>query len=160
MNKNICYILGFVFTLYSCDNFKGIKKENRNEILKEKWSEIDTNQVEQPPLFSSCMDQSDELLETCFQQTIINHITSQLAEHIISVKDPINDTIWVPLLITKNREIILEDFSVPDIITSQIPDFKSIIRKSIDNLPKVEPAHTRSTDVTTRYKLPLVILMD
>lgn len=160
MNKKNYYIFGFVFILYSCDHFKVIKKENREEILEEKLSGIDTNEVEQPPLFISCEDQSDKMLEICFHQTIINQITSHLEAYDITVKEPINDTIWIPLLITKDKEIVLEDFSIPDILSLQIPDFKTIIAESISTLPKVKPAHTRSTDVTTRYKIPLVIRMN
>ncbi|WP_108804954.1 hypothetical protein [Aquimarina sp. Aq107] len=156
MIKRFYYISVLIFTLFSCDNLV-IKKENQEQVLKEKWNEIDKNQVEEPPLFDDCKHLSGEEMERCFHNTINEQIGNYLQDQTIKVKEPINDTIWVPLLITKNGDIILEDFLVPDIITSQIPDFKNIIEESIDNLPDVEPAHTRSTPVNTRYKLPLVI---
>ncbi|WP_027393000.1 hypothetical protein [Aquimarina latercula] len=156
MIKRVYYISILVFTLFSCDNLV-LKKENQKQVLKEKWNEIDKNQVDEPPLFEACKHVSEEEIERCFHNTINEQIGNYLQDQTITVKEPINDTIWVPLLITKDGDIVLEDFLVPDIITSQIPDFKDILEESIDNLPNVEPAHTRSTPVNTRYKLPLVI---
>ncbi|SEL60925.1 hypothetical protein SAMN04487910_2783 [Aquimarina amphilecti] len=156
MIKRVYYISILVFTLFSCDNLV-LKKENQKQVLKEKWNEIDKNQVDEPPLFEACKHVSEEEIELCFHNTINEQIGNYLQDQTITVKEPINDTIWVPLLITKDGDIVLEDFLVPDIITSQIPDFKDILEESIDNLPNVEPAHTRSTPVNTRYKLPLVI---
>ncbi len=156
MIRRISYIFILVFILLSCDNLI-VKKENQEDVLEEKWGEIDKNQVDEPPLFDKCKYTSGEELERCFHKTINEHISNYLSDHTITVKETINDTVWVPLLITKDGDIILEDFSIPDIIISQIPDFKDILEESIDHLPNVEPAHTRSTPVNTRYQLPLVI---
>ncbi|WP_299312507.1 hypothetical protein [uncultured Aquimarina sp.] len=156
MIKRVYYICILIFTLYSCDNLI-VKKEDSQQVLKEKWNEIDKNQVDEPPLFNACKNASEDELELCFQRTINEQVGDYLTNHTITVKQAINDTVWIPLLITKDGKIKLEDFLIPDIIASQIPDFKNIIEESIDNLPQVEPAHTRSTPVTTRYKLPIVI---
>ncbi|WP_378179049.1 hypothetical protein [Aquimarina sp. SS2-1] len=156
MTKRFYFIYVLIFTFCSCDHLI-VKKENQEEVLKEKWNEIDKNQVDEPPLFEACKHASEEEQKNCFQNLINKHISNHLTDHTITVTESINDTIWVPLLITKEGDIVLEDFLVPDIITSQIPDFKDILEESIDQLPEVEPAHTRSTPVNTRYKLPLVI---
>jgi len=158
MIKRIYYISIFICILCSCDNLID-KKENSEKILEDKWSEIDKNQVDKPPSFDACIDEPEES-DICFQTIITQHIKTYLAANIISVKESINDTIWVPLLITKDKKIILEDFTVPSIITSQIEDFDSILAESIKSLPAVKPAIVRSTPVTTRYKLPIVIHMN
>jgi len=150
----ILYIL--IFTLYSCDNLIA-KKEKQEDVLKEKWSTIDTTQVEEPPLFEKCKHDSGEDLQNCFHITIRDHIVDYLSDRTITIKETINDTIWVPILITKNDKIVLEDFTVPRLIQTQIPDFKDILEESIQSLPKVEAAHTRGVPVNARYKLPLVI---
>ena len=154
----LTFIILYVFALYSCDNLIG-KKNNPKEVVEEKWSEVDTNQVDKPPLFATCLNESEEL-DNCFQQTVISHIKTHLINNSISVKETFNDTVWVPLLITKNRKIIVEDFVVPEIITSQIPDFLLILEESIKTLPRVEPAIVQSTPVNSRYKLPIVIHMN
>ncbi|WP_299224087.1 hypothetical protein [uncultured Aquimarina sp.] len=155
MIKRVYYIFILIFTVYSCDNFV-VKKDNQEEVLKEKWGEIDKNQVDKPPSFDACIDEPEES-DICFQNIITKHIKTYLANHIISVKESINDTIWVPLLITKDKEIILEDFVVPEIIASQVDNFESILAESIKSLPSIKPAIVRSATVTTRYKLPIVI---
>ncbi|MHA7058794.1 hypothetical protein ACWGOQ_0016335 [Aquimarina sp. M1] len=159
MIKKSCYIYLLIFTFFSCDSFI-VKKENQEKVLEEKWNEIDKNQVDEPPLFEACEHMSEEEQKSCFQETINKHISKHLADHTITVKEAINDTVWVPILITKNSEIILEDFSVPEMIQSQIPDFRVLIQESIQSLPRVDAAHTRGTPTSARYKLPVVIKID
>ncbi|WP_234859413.1 hypothetical protein [Aquimarina aquimarini] len=145
-----------IFTLFSCDSFV-LKKENKEDMVKEGLEKLNWNEVDQPPLFDACKSKPEELLKQCFQNTITQHINSYLTKQTFKVKKTINDTIWVPLLITKEGEIILEDFAPPYEIAIQIPTLKINLEKSINSLPEVKPAHTRSTPVTSRYKLPLVI---
>ncbi|WP_062054543.1 hypothetical protein [Aquimarina longa] len=153
------YIGLLVFMIFSCKDFV-LKKEHKNDIVKESLEKLNWNQVEQPPLFDVCKQKPIEQLEQCFQNTITQHIYNYFIKHTIVVKTAINDTIWVPLLITNKGKIILEDFKLPPTIETQIPNLKDTLQKSILSLPKVKPAHTRSTPVTTLYKLPLVIHID
>jgi len=156
--KNL-YIVLIAFTLFSCDYFV-LKKETKEEIIREELNKLNRNEVEQPPLFEVCKKMSEEDLESCFQNTIVLHIHDYLTKETIKVAHPINDTIWVPLLITKNGEIILENFTLPSAIKKQIPNLLDILEKGVNTLPKVEPAHTRSTPVNARYKLPIVIRIE
>ncbi|WP_109302420.1 hypothetical protein [Aquimarina sp. AU474] len=160
MNKRILYINSLLaFSLLSCDNFV-LKKEHKEEIVKERLDKLNWSEVDQPPLFEICKRKSEEELESCFQKTITKHIHDHLSKQSISTKKPIQDTIWVPLLITKESVIIIEDFELPDIVISEIPNLKQILEEGIHSLPKVKPAHTRSTPVSARYQLPLVIRID
>ncbi len=156
MIKRVYYIVIVILISSSCDDLI-VKKENQEKLLKEKWNEIDRNQVEQPPLFTTCRLAEEEELESCFQNTITKHINDHLSDQTIVVNKAINDTIWIPIVITKKGEIQIEKYTVPQIIKSQIPHFTDLIKESIHKLPDVKPAHTRSTPVSTRYKLPLVI---
>ncbi len=156
--KNL-YIVLLAFILFSCDHFV-LKKENKEEIVREELSKLNRNEVEQPPLFEVCKKMSEEELESCFQNTITLHIHNHLAKETITVTQNVDDTIWVPLLITKNGEIILEDFSLPNTIKKQIPNLIDILKQGVNTLPEVEPAHTRSTPVNARYKLPVVIRIE
>ncbi len=142
--------------VFSCKDFV-LKKESKDDIIEEGLKKLNRNEVEQPPLFAACKYKAVEELEQCFQNTITKHIYNYLAKHTITVKEPINDTIWVPLLITNQGKIILEDFELPPSIKVHIPDLKDSLKKSIASLPEVKPAHTRSTPVNTLYKLPLVL---
>ncbi|MBQ0734324.1 hypothetical protein [Aquimarina celericrescens] len=159
MVKKLWYICIIIFTLYSCDNFV-LKKEHKEEIIKEGLDKLSWNEVEQPPLFEICEEKSEEELEQCFQQTIIKYFYDYLSKQKININTSVSDTIWIPLLITKKSQIIIEDFELPDPIASQIPNLKDLLEEGINTLPEVEPAHTRGTPVTARYQLPLVIRID
>lgn len=160
MGKNYWYtFICLVITLYSCDKLV-LKKDNRDTIVKEKWNELDKNEVEEPPLFEACLYKIREEQENCFHRTITQHIQEDLIDNTFTVVEAINDTVWIPLLITKDAEIIIEDYALPELIESQLPDFREILEESINNLPKIEPAHTRGTPTSARYKLPLVIKID
>ncbi len=156
MSKSNWYIFVLIFTLYSCDYFIR-KKENREDIFKTEWDKLSLNEVDEPPLFINCKDEPTEELRSCFRNTITKHLHNSLKEYTISTKEAIHDTIWIPLLITKEGKIFLENFKLPNILKTQLPDFRNLLEKSIHTLPEIKPAHTRSTPVTTRYKLPLVI---
>ncbi|MEW7277794.1 hypothetical protein ABW636_04300 [Aquimarina sp. 2201CG1-2-11] len=153
------YIGVLLFTLVSCDHFV-LKKEHKNEIVNETLKKLNKTVVEQPPLFEVCKAKSEEVLEQCFQNTITTHIYDHLITHTIVVKEAIDDTIWVPLRITHKGEIILENFILPTKVEKQIPDLKKWLENSIHSLPKVKPAHTRGTPVTSVYKLPIVLHID
>lgn len=159
MSKKLWYIFLLSITLLSCDSFV-LKKEHKDKILKEEWDKLDQTQVEEPPLFEACKRKSGDELEVCFQNTITSHIRNYLTKHTLQVKEPINDTMLIPIVVTKKGNIILEDFNVPDVIESQISNLRNLLEQSINSLPEVKPAHTRGTPVTVRYKLPLVIQID
>ncbi|WP_025742377.1 hypothetical protein [Aquimarina pacifica] len=159
MNTRNWYIGLFIFSLFSCDSFV-LKKENKDKIVKEELDKLNRNEVEQPPLFRACRRKQEAELVACFQSTITNHIQNTLAKNTFTLTESIHDTLWIPLRITKEGTIQLEEFELPDIIKTQIPELKNKLEESIQALPKVKPAHTRGTPVTTQYKLPLVIHID
>ncbi len=159
MNRHNWYISLLIFYLFSCDSFV-LKKENKDQIVKEELDKVNLNEVEQPPLFGACRWKEEEALVACFQNTITKHIQKTLSKNTFTVTESIHDTLWIPLLITKEGRIEIEDFTLPNIIATQIPELKSKLDESIRSLPKVKPAHTRSTPVTTRYRLPLVLHID
>ncbi|WP_281986696.1 hypothetical protein [Aquimarina aggregata] len=159
MKNSIWYISLLVFTFSSCNYFV-LKKDKKEELVKEKLDKFNWDEVEQPPLFVPCENSIEEELELCFQNTITKHFHQFLSDQPIKVKNRINDTVWIPVLITKNSQILLKDFEIPDRIESEIPNLKDLLETAINSLPKVAPAHKRGTPVTALYKLPLVIRID
>ncbi len=159
MNKRIVYTFLLALIIVSCDSFV-LKKEKKEDIVEEKLDKLNWNEVDQHPLFEVCEEKTEEELELCFQNAITEHMHNHLVQQDLKIDQSINDTIWIPLLITKDSLIILEDFELPDIIVSEIPDLREILEQGISALPKVKPAHTRGTPVSARYRLPLVIHID
>lgn len=129
-------------------------------LIKERMDEIYKNGIQQPPRFRSCKDEPEDNLQSCFENTITQHISKHLSIYTLKTTNPINDTIWLPLLISNKGKITLEHTNIPEMLKEQIPDFRTIIEQSIQSLPPVEPAHTQSTEVSTLYKVPLVIKID
>ncbi len=156
MLKRSCLLLSCLL-LCACDNFTLVSKDNPDTILKEKWATIDTTSVAKPPMFKTCRFETEATMESCFQKTLTRHIMQHVQDQTIVVTEAINDTIWIPIVITKQDSIYLETYTIPKIITDQIPDFGQLIQESISKLPSVKAAHTRGIPVTTKYKLPLVI---
>ncbi|WP_130285555.1 hypothetical protein [Aquimarina brevivitae] len=145
-------------TLLSCNLIP--KKEKKQQILDEEWQKIATNEVEEPPLFENCSTTTEAALERCFQRTITNHIKSYLESQNLAVTESINDTVWVPILITKEAEVLIKEMKVPASIQQQIPNFATLLGESIKTLPPVKPAHTRGTEVSTQYRLPIIISIE
>ena len=149
----------FIFTLsvVSCAEIVP-KKENKERIVEEEWQKISKTEVDEPPLFNNCLTEEDA--ELCFQQTITNHIKNHLEAQNLQLNQSINDTIWVPILITKEGEIKLETINVPESISVQIDNFPALIKESLTSLPPLKPAHTRGTEVSVKYQLPIIIAID
>ncbi|MCK8521072.1 hypothetical protein M0D21_05815 [Aquimarina sp. D1M17] len=156
IHKSTIYIGIIIFILCSCRNFE-LKKRDKDDIVKEMEENLNTNEVDQPPLFSVCRGKIEKELEQCFENTITKHLYNHLIKKQIQVSQPMKDTIWIPLTITKDSQIIIEDFDLPDTVAAEIPDLIAILEAGIQTLPKIKPAHARSTFVTTKYRLPIVI---
>jgi len=142
--------------LFSCDRFV-LKKENKEELIKEKLDNFNWNYVDEPPMFQECRIKFVEELEECFQKNITAYLHTYLSKQEINIQKSLNDTVWIPLLIDKKGTVTLENLEIPTAIATEIPNLKQLLEKSIDSLPKLAPAHTRSTPVTVRYILPLII---
>ena len=157
--KSRYFYIILILSLVSCDLILP-KKEDPQQLIEKRWQEINKNEVEEPPLFEICKDRSREELELCFHETITNHIHTSLQNYTFEVKESIHDTLWIPLIVTKEGKIIMDDFDIPNHLPEQLHDIKTHLQSSIDSLPKVKPAHTSGTSTTARYKLPLVIQLD
>ncbi len=156
IHKSTIYIGIIIFTLCSCRNFE-LKKRDKDDIVKETVDNLNKSEVHLPPVFSVCKRKTEEELEECFQNTITEHLYNYLTQQQILVSNSIQDTIIVPISITKDSQIIIKDFELPDSVIQEIPDLITILEKGIQTLPKVTPAIVRGVPVTAEYKLPIVI---
>lgn len=155
--KNLKRIFFLLFlTAISCDQLI-VKKESRDDIRKEEWNKLHRSEVEEPPLFRTCADASETEGMYCFQQTLTQHIHNYINKEVILVSENITDTLWISLLINTEGTIIIEDYELPEFLSEQLPDFKTLLNNSITALPKLEPAHLRGVPVNVRYRLPVVL---
>ena len=87
-----------IICLTSCDYFDK-KKVDSQDIVKEELETFNWNEVDEYPSFDNCNSSDTKALrKQCFQTTLTNHITSQLALRKIVVTQDLNDTINMSFL--------------------------------------------------------------
>ena len=128
------------------------------EILNEDLQTFNWNEVDEYPTFSSCDPSLTKAQnKTCFETTLIGHITSKLAQKKIVVTKDLNDTINITFLISEIGELTVLKVSNSEQVKLQIPEIDELLKKSLEGLPKILPAHKRSQPVKTEFKLPVII---
>lgn len=155
MLKQLIVILIFSFLLVSCSFFEDKAK---SKPIQKVDTIVDFNSVDAFPLFPDCNAiPSREKQQICFQVEMSKHIYASLKEYSLNTAEAINDTVLVKLKID-----LLGKTSLSNIITTKktlklIPNFDSIVRISIENLPALQPAIKRNMPVTTEFTLPIIL---
>lgn len=151
------FVFLFILSLTSCEYFN-VKKTSSEAILKEELQTFNWNDVDEYPSFSICDSSNTKEERTlCFQETITQNITSYLQKERIVVTQDINDTIMLHFQVSKKGELLLLQTKIDSLTTKEIPNIKPLLDKSLDSLPKIFPAIKRGQQVTTEFKLPIVI---
>lgn len=149
-----------VLMLLSCENFK-VKKTSSEAILKEELQTFNWSDVDQYPSFENCESSiSKAEKKVCFQYTLTNHITDFLQNERIVVSQDIYDTVLLQMQVSKQGELKLLDVKKDSLTQREIPEIDSIIRNSLDSLPKIFAAIKRGQQVTTEFSLPLIISVE
>ncbi|MBU3010397.1 hypothetical protein KO506_03215 [Polaribacter vadi] len=139
----------------SCDKFSFSKNKNVQVVD----TIVDYTSVDTFPSFKVCDSFIDKIKkQDCFRNTIHQKIGEELQKHIYSIKDSIDTTVLVDLIINAKGEIVFDGLQSEN-IEMQLPELQGIIRNSINNLPTVLPAVKRGIPVTTKYQLPIRILL-
>ncbi|MDO1501760.1 hypothetical protein Q2T40_16620 [Winogradskyella maritima] len=146
--------------LASCQYFDN-KKVYSEDLLQEELQTIDWNAVDEYPSFSSCDGVSgQDARRNCFQNTLLNHVNTYLAEQDLLAYDDVSDTISMKLSIDKMGALSILNLKVKESTSASIPKLDSLLRQSIVELPKVYPAIKRGQQVRTEFVLPIIIQID
>ncbi|MFQ3296475.1 MAG: hypothetical protein ACI9JT_000148 [Polaribacter sp.] len=140
----------------SCDKFS-FSKSKSIQVLDTivNFSSVDTS-----PSFKECDSIIDKQLKSnCFRTTIYQKIGAELHKHEFVIRDAISEIVYVDLLINANGKIIMEAIFSSEEIKNQLPQLDSILRISIDRIPRVYAAIKRGIPVTTKYRLPIKIAL-
>ncbi len=149
-----------IICLSSCEYFDK-KKVNSQDIVKEELETFNWNEVDEYPSFNNCnSSDTKELRKQCFQTTLANHITSQLALRKIVVTEDLNDTINMSFSISEKGDLRILNIEDNQNITSQIPDINTFLTESLNNLPEISPAIKRGQQVKTEFKIPIIIKVE
>jgi hypothetical protein len=93
----------------------------------------------------------------CFETTLANHISTQLAKETFVVTQDINDTIILEFLISEKGQLQIEKFTVDSLTIAELPNIQQIIESSLDSLPPIYAALKRGQQVKTQFKLPIIL---
>lgn len=157
--KRLLFFLVF-FNLLSCDYFDK-KKVYTKDILEEQLQTFNWKDVDEYPTFESCESSSGkENKKVCFENTLRNILNKNLTKYQIIVSEDINDTVKLHITINNKGELVLDEIISTEITETQIPELDSLLRYSLDSLPKIYPALKRSQPVTTQFVLPVIIKID
>ena len=149
-----------IFCLTSCDYFDK-KKVNSQDIVKEELETFNWNEVDEYPSFDICnSSDTKELRKQCFQTTLTNHITAQLALRKIVVTEDLNDTIEMSFFVSEKGEIHVLSIESNPHISVQIPEINTFLTEGLNNLPKISPAIKRGQQVKTEFKIPIIIKVE
>ena len=123
--------------------------------------DVDYTSVDVSPSFKVCDALIDKVKKnTCFRNTIREEIAKSLSKYSIKVKQPLDETITVTIIIKSNKEVKLMNIDASETLIKEIPVLYEMIEKSIADLPNVYPAIIRGIPVTTQYKLPIKIKLE
>jgi hypothetical protein len=150
----ITFLLSSLFII-SCTYFD-------NKALKESIQEVDTivdyNTVDAFPLFPNCKDiPSREKQRICFQMEMAKHIYASLIAYQFNATDEVHDTVQVKLKIDAVGKTSLISIKISHKTKQLLPEFDSIVKVSLQNLPDLLPAIKRDMPVTTEFTLPIIL---
>lgn len=154
--KHLCIFL-LLILLTSCEYFN-VKKVSSETILQEELQTFNWNDVDEYPTFSSCdATSSKPEKKVCFEQTLTAFITTHLQKDTLVVTQDIQDTINLNFRVTSKGYLILLDTKVDSLTLEEIPNIQTVLKESLDSLPKIYPAIKRGQQVTTEFRLPIII---
>ncbi|WP_289038698.1 hypothetical protein [uncultured Zobellia sp.] len=150
-------ILCFLFLLTAC-NWSASKEEKTQELVNKEILSIDWEDVDQYPLFADCDEiASKQEQKQCFMATLLKHFSKTLEESDFVVEEAVKDTIFVDFLMEASGAISLLDIDKGNITEDQLPGFDQQIEKSLNSLPKIEPALKRGIPVRAKFRIPIVL---
>ena len=134
------------------------REQKTQELVDREIRSIDWEDVDQYPLFVDC----DELAskpeqKRCFMETLLRHFSKSLQESDLVLTEEVRDTIFVNFRMEDTGAITLIDIKNDKQIGPQLPTFEDQIKKSLNNLPKIEPALKRGIPVSAKFRIPIVL---
>ena len=146
--------------LTSC-NYFNVKKTSSEQILKDELQSFNWNDVDEFPTFTSCdTSATKQGRKSCFESTLAKYILNKLSQEKMIVSQDLNDTIIIEFKLSEKGEISILNIKIEDKTLSILPKLEERLITSIDSLPEIFPAIKRGQQVTTQFKLPLIIKAD
>ncbi len=161
MLRRILSFLFLILFLASCDYFASSSSstsstsESNIQVLD---TLIDFTKVDVYPIFSDCENYAEnDNQKKCFELTLTQRLSESLQENELKVKERVNDTTLIDILIDNTGKASVVAINSPESILNQLPTLDSIIRQSISDLPSIKPAVKRGILINSQYRLAVVV---
>jgi len=149
------FFLGLSFT--SCDYFPSTSSTSKSNI-QVLDTVIDFTSVDVYPIFSDCENYAENTNQKqCFEETLTNLLSDSLLKTELKVKEEVNDTALIDILIDNSGKVSVVKINSSESIKKQLPKLDTIIRQSVAELPTIKPAVKRGIFVNSQYRLAIVI---
>ena len=143
----------------SCEYFK--KAEHPDTIADQDIDNIDWTTVETYPLFEGCDELSSKALQKqCFEEVLLASIQTKLQTHQFIVNESINETIYLDFLVDTLGVLQILNVDASAKVRQQLPVLDSLIRRSIDSLPSLDPARKQNLYVQATFRVPMRIYVE
>ena len=154
-------LFAFLYLMMLCSrDFIESKKVYSKDILEEELQTFNWQDVDEYPTFDSCDTKLDRVnRRLCFENTLGSILNEKLSQYTIVVSEEIHDTIQLKIRIDSKGILVVNDVESKPATRKAIPQLDSLLRHSLDTLPKIYPAIKRSQQVTTQFSLPVIIKM-
>ena len=158
MLRRVFHFLFLLLFLTSCDYFSSTTATDSNSNLQVLDTFIDFTKVDVYPIFSDCENFSEnDNQKKCFELTLTKKLSASLQENELKVKQRVNDTTLIDILIDNTGKASVVNINSPENIITQLPKLDTIIRQGIAALPTMKPAVKRGIFVNSQYRLAVVV---
>lgn len=149
------FFVFFILILFtSCDKIPFFKKQEVHTLD----TIVDFTSVDLSPSFKVCDSLVDQQKKSdCFRTTIHQKIGEELQQYQLKSEDSINETILLDIVIDSKGKIELHSLQSSETLKNELPELDSLLKTSVNKLPKIYPAIKRGIPVTTKYQLPIKI---
>ncbi|WP_456441900.1 hypothetical protein [Psychroserpens sp.] len=158
MNRILIFLL--LINMMSCDYFNK-EKVYSQDLLENELEMFTWNDVDEYPTFTSCDSTIGKAnKKQCFENTLRDILNTNLSQYHIVVSEAIEDTVKLKITIDNKGEFSINSIESSILTKQEIPQLDSLLRQSLDSLPKIFPAIKRSQQVTTQFSFPVIIKIE
>lgn len=156
MRNSIPFLFLILLSISSCQ-YLNRQVPDQNELLQKELKNINWNQVDELPYFTSCDSVADKTQKNqCFFDYLTQLIQQKLSSDTLTVLYPQLDTINVKVTVLADATFQFEP-QLNDTLSYDAIKIDSIIKTRLVDFPKVNPAIKRGIPVKTQFVLPVIL---
>jgi hypothetical protein len=141
----------------SCDFFES-KDIKTQKLVEKELREIDFNDVDDYPLFDDCDETATkEQQKSCFEDRLTSHLAMALQAIEFATDSEINDTIFLDFIIENDGNVSVLNIENKEVLKGQMSEFEEKLIKSLNSLPRLEPALKRGVPVRAKFRIPIAL---